>query len=264
MTGHRFARIFGCLIRAELRTYVAGMGNTVFAILAVVVSAAIAIATRSYAYPSQPGWRILLSDPLVVYAVVSLAMVRAAYPREYGIIALDAMRGTIDRYFLLPAHIITLVVMEALASGVFWLVFVVLTVAGMSMLASSGESWKVSNFVLAVPLFLCGAVMAVSLSLAIEFLAARRNDIWSVGLIFRMGLTMLSGAWYPLFADVEQPLGFAALSNPLAWVAYHPTRALIGAWSLNDVPWLIGLGCAYSIATVALSVWTYKLNVEST
>lgn len=263
MMGSRLARTFGCFVRAESRTYVAGIGNTVFAILAVIVSAAIAIATRSYAYPLQPQWQALLGDPLVAYAIVSLTMVRAAYPREYGVVALDAIRGTIDRYFLLPAHIVTVVAMEAMASGVFWLVFVVLTAVGISVLASGGESWSLWNCLLALPLFLCGAILAVALSLALEFLIARRNDVWSVGLIFRMALTMLSGAWYPLFAGVEQPLGLVALSNPFAWVAYHPTRALIGVWSAADVPWLIGLGCVYATASVALALFAYKLSIES-
>lgn len=264
MIGSRLTRTFGCLVRAESRTYVTGMGNTLFAILAVVVSAAIAIATRGYAHPSQPQWQALLGDPLVAYAIVSLSMVRAAYPREYGVVALDAMRGTIDRYFLLPAHIVTIVAMEALASGVFWLVFVLLTAIGISVLASGGETWSLWNYLLALPLFICGAILAVALSLALEFLIARRNDVWSVGLIFRMALTMLSGAWYPLFATVEQPLGLVALSNPFAWIAYHPTRALIGAWSAADVPWLIGLGCVYSAVSVALAVFAYKFSVEGT
>jgi hypothetical protein len=214
----------------------------------VAISGVIALAAR---HGAQRATSLPVADVHVLYAVVSLLALRAAYPREYGTIAMDVLRGTLDRFHLRPAHAVLLAMLESLSATLFWGAFV--GAAGLACWALAPSAASLAGVLAALLVLALGAIIACAASLCIELTLIRRHDIWSVGLIFRIALTILGGAWFPLFAPVQGALELTALLNPLAWVAYHPTRLAIGAQPVSGLMPLLVIGALYAAASVLLA-----------
>jgi len=188
-------------------------------------------------------------DNLVIYYLISAVGSKIIMGESMGFLSREIYEGTFSKYLLFPLSVFQYKTVTYFANS-FYYCFLLIILYGLSIIVFDSDV-TILNALSGLALFLVGACIFMLMAMSIELFSLWVDNVWTIVVMLRITVTLLSGG--------RIPLGFFPgwALNILKWTPFPyllglPTETFMGRTTPSEVAFGLLISAIWIVLLIVL------------
>ncbi len=175
-------------------------------------------------------------ETMTLYYLIAPVGTRILLGESFGFISREIYDGTFTKYLLYPLSFVQYKTLTYLTNSLFYVLqlFIIVMLYRMFFMKAAFEPTMFLNLMAGMALFFIGAVVYLSLGMAVELISLWADNVWSLMVMLRFFTAFLGGGFIPMSFYPEWARRIMYLT-PFPYLVSTPIRTIMGDVSGAEV-----------------------------